>query len=118
MARNILAREVPALAAGHVEGLRSELRAREELQVDGVNGWILHAGGREVLAAVRTRLSLGGDELPMCTSVLRDFGNVSRPFVRFVLERAMAKNAPGFLLHRPTEPASATRRFGARVLRG
>jgi alkylresorcinol/alkylpyrone synthase len=31
----------------------------------------------------------------LSASVLHDFGNVSSPFVLFVLERALAQNAPG-----------------------
>ena len=95
MLRNILSREVPEIAARHVENLLSEMLNRYPLQRAEVTGWILHAGGREVLAAVRKRLNLNEHDLRLSASVLSEFGNVSSPFVLFVLERALAQNAPG-----------------------
>ncbi|HTH49874.1 MAG TPA: 3-oxoacyl-[acyl-carrier-protein] synthase III C-terminal domain-containing protein, partial [Candidatus Limnocylindria bacterium] len=60
-----------------------------------VTGWILHAGGREVLAAVQDRIGLRDADLTRSAGVLRDYGNLSSPFVLFVLERALAEEAPG-----------------------
>jgi alkylresorcinol/alkylpyrone synthase len=62
-----------------------------------LNGWILHAGGREVLAALQRRLGLSESDLRRSAAVLSDYGNVSSPFVLFVLERALAEGAPGGL---------------------
>jgi len=95
MLRNILTREVPALAAKHVGNLLADMLNRHPLKRAELTGWILHAGGREVLAAVQHRLGLNEADLRRSTDVLRDFGNVSSPFVLFVLERALAQNAPG-----------------------
>ncbi|GDY19379.1 chalcone synthase [Verrucomicrobiota bacterium] len=95
MLRNILTREVPALAAKHVENLLAEILQRHGLERADVTGWMLHAGGREVLAALQKRLALGEPDLRRSAAVLREFGNVSSPFVLFVLERALAEHAPG-----------------------
>lgn len=95
MLRNILTRKVPALAARHVAQLLAEMLEHYPLQRADLTGWILHAGGREVLAALQKRLGLGESDLRLSTGVLRDFGNLSSPFVFFVLERALAQNAPG-----------------------
>lgn len=95
MLRNILSRQVPALAAQHVEELLEAMLRRHPLTRAEVAGWILHAGGREVLAAVQKRLGLTEADLRLSAAVLRDFGNVSSPFVLFVLEQALAQNAPG-----------------------
>ena len=95
MLRNILTREVPALAAGHVEILLGEMLELHPLKRAEVTGWILHAGGREVLGALQKKLGLSESDLRMSAAVLREFGNVSSPFVLFVLERALAENAPG-----------------------
>jgi predicted naringenin-chalcone synthase len=95
MLRNILSREVPELAARHVGKLFLEMLHRYPLKRSEINGWILHAGGREVLAALQKSLGLDETDLRLSAGVLCDFGNVSSPFVLFVLERALAQNAPG-----------------------
>ncbi|MEY2408327.1 MAG: hypothetical protein QOF48_997 [Verrucomicrobiota bacterium] len=95
MLRNILNREVPAIAAGHVKKLLIGMLKESSLKRHEVTGWILHAGGREVLAALQKELDLDPADLCESAGVLRDIGNVSSPFVLFVLERALANNAPG-----------------------
>jgi alkylresorcinol/alkylpyrone synthase len=95
MLRNILNRHVPVFAAKHVESLLREMLRCYPLKQSDVTGWILHAGGREVLAALQKRLGLSERALSLSAGVLLDFGNVSSPFVLFVLERALAQNAPG-----------------------
>jgi len=95
MLRNILTREVPALVAGQVAILVDEMLSARSLGRPDITGWMLHAGGREVLAALQTRLGLQAADLQRSAGVLRDFGNISSPFVLFVLERALAENAPG-----------------------
>ncbi len=95
MMRNILTREVPALAAKHVEELLTKMLGHHPLERADVTGWILHAGGREVLAALQQRLGFRAEDLQRSAAVLREFGNVSSPFVFFVLERALTESAPG-----------------------
>jgi alkylresorcinol/alkylpyrone synthase len=95
MLRNILTSQVPARAAGHAENLLTEMLNRAKLKRADLTGWILHAGGREVLAALQRRLGLSESDLRRSAAVLSDYGNVSSPFVLFVLERALAESAPG-----------------------
>ena len=95
MLRNILSREVPTLAAAHVETLLTDMLNRSGLKPRDVAAWILHAGGREVLGAVQKGLGLKASDLSLSADVLRDFGNVSSPFVLFLLERALEQNVPG-----------------------
>ena len=49
----------------------------------------------QVLAALQARLGLSADDVQRSTVLLREIGNVSSPFVFFVLERALAEHAPG-----------------------
>lgn len=95
MLRNILGREVPGLAAGHLQELLGTLLQNHPPARQDITGWILHAGGRDVLAAVQKRLVLEDDDLRHSAAVLREFGNLSSPFVLFVLERALRQNTPG-----------------------
>jgi len=95
MLRNILTRGVPSLAAKHVGKLLATMLERHQLERADITGWILHAGGREVLAAMQNSLELGPEELNRSVVVLREFGNLSSPFVFFVLERSLTEAAPG-----------------------
>lgn len=95
MLRNILTRDVPALAAKHAGEMFDTMLKSANLARSDITGWIVHAGGREVLAALKERLELSDDELRRSIDTLRDYGNVSSPFVFFVLEQALADSTPG-----------------------
>ncbi len=95
MLRNILGSEVPTLAARHVGALAEEGLRRRGLGKESVTGWILHAGGRDVLKAVRERLGLGEEATALSAEILREHGNLSSPFVLFVLAEALRRNRPG-----------------------
>jgi alkylresorcinol/alkylpyrone synthase len=95
MLRNILTPQVPTLAANHAEKVLQTVLTAAEVQRDQITTWIWHAGGRDVLLALRDKFEL--DEAALCWSaaVLQELGNVSSPFVYHVLERAITNGAPG-----------------------
>jgi predicted naringenin-chalcone synthase len=95
MLRNILTTAVPALAATHVDQVLTEGLERERLSRADITGWILHAGGREILASVRQRVGLTEHDTRWSAAILRDYGNVSSACVYFVLQAALAEQAPG-----------------------
>lgn len=95
MLRNILTPEVPDIAARHAVTVLEEVLARAGQSRDRIRTWILHAGGRDVLAALRERLGLTEADTRRSADVLRTFGNLSSPFVLVVLQRALAEGAPG-----------------------
>jgi alkylresorcinol/alkylpyrone synthase len=69
--------------------------ARAGLSRDQVRGWILHAGGRDVLLALEERFGLDSEALRYSREALREYGNLSSAFVYFVLDAALADAAPG-----------------------
>ena len=95
MLRNILTLPVPRLAAEHAESLLGEVLERELISREAVSGWILHAGGRKVLEELQSHLALGADETRFSRAMLREYGNLSSPFVLFVLKAALDAKAPG-----------------------
>lgn len=95
MLRNILTPAVPALAAKHVDQVLTEGLQRANISRDDITGWILHAGGREILSAVRQQTGLTEDDTRWSAAILRDYGNVSSPCVYFVLQAALNEQAPG-----------------------
>lgn len=97
MLRNILAPQVPGLAAKHAETVLATVLARHGLRREDLAAWIMHAGGREVLAALQAQLGVPAADVARSAAVLREHGNLSSPFVLFVLRDALAAGAPGGL---------------------
>ena len=95
MLRNVLTRAVPVLAAEHAQQVLATVLARAGLQPSDVSAWIMHAGGRDVLQALARRLELPADALHHSAAMLREYGNLSSAFVYFVLQAALAADAPG-----------------------
>ncbi len=96
MLRNILTREVPALAAEYAEHVLETVLVRAGLVSADIAAWIMHAGGRDVLLALEKRFELGDrDAFRYSAAMLREYGNLSSAFVYFVLEAALADDAPG-----------------------
>ena len=95
MLRNILSREVPALAAQYAQQVLKTVLGRAGLHKADVSAWIMHAGGRDVLHALERSLKLTGSDLGYSAAMLREYGNMSSAFVYFVLQAALRDNAPG-----------------------
>jgi alkylresorcinol/alkylpyrone synthase len=86
---------VPELAAEHAQKVLNTVLGRAGLHPQQISAWIMHAGGRDVLLALERRLELAPADLRYSTAMLREYGNLSSAFVYFVLEAAIADNAPG-----------------------
>jgi alkylresorcinol/alkylpyrone synthase len=93
--RNILTPPVPALAASYAAQIFREVTHRTGVKREEISNWIVHAGGRDVLLALREQLDLHEKQLLWSTAVLRELGNVSSSFVFHVLERALHHGAGG-----------------------
>jgi alkylresorcinol/alkylpyrone synthase len=93
--RNILTREVPELAAGHASEVLGKALADAGVTRDEITGWIMHAGGRDVLLALQARLGMDLGGLRYSRDALREYGNLSSAFVYFVLDAALADAAAG-----------------------
>jgi len=94
MLRNVLTRAVPALAADYAQRVLHTVLQRAGLQTSDVNAWIMHAGGRDVLQEVERRFELDSADLRYSAAMLREYGNLSSAFVYFVLQAALADDAP------------------------
>ena len=95
MLRNILTRAVPTLAAEYAHRVLGSVLGRAGLGPADVSAWIMHAGGRDVLLAIERRFELDANALRHSAEVLREYGNLSSAFVYFVLQAALADDAPG-----------------------
>jgi predicted naringenin-chalcone synthase len=95
MLRNILSRDVPYLAAEHADLVLQAVLRRQHLDMNDIRGWIMHAGGRDVLAALERKFCLEPTALHHSTQMLREYGNLSSAFVYFVLQAALRDNLRG-----------------------
>lgn len=91
--RNILTRPVPRLAAEHAEQVLDRVLAENSLERSAIEGWIWHAGGRDVLLALQDRLALTAEQTRWSRETLARYGNLSSAFVYFVLQAALADDA-------------------------
>jgi alkylresorcinol/alkylpyrone synthase len=89
MLRNILSPQVPQVAGKIAAKLFSDSLAAAKIKRGEITGWILHAGGRDVISSLREKLNLTESAVRHSAAVLREFGNISSPTVYFVLERAL-----------------------------
>jgi alkylresorcinol/alkylpyrone synthase len=97
MLRNILTLPVPKLAGMHARAVLDDVLEREGLSREAIDAWILHAGGKRVLAELQGAIGLDDGAIRHSSAVLREFGNLSSPFVLFVLQAALAGGAkPGW----------------------
>jgi alkylresorcinol/alkylpyrone synthase len=95
MLRNILTLPVPKLAAQHARRVLDDALARAAMRRDDIDAWIVHAGGRRVLAELQHEIGLSADDTSWSASMLREYGNLSSPFVLFVLQAALRGGAKG-----------------------
>ncbi|MGH7004302.1 MAG: type III polyketide synthase [Alphaproteobacteria bacterium] len=93
--RNILSLRVPRLAATNAAAVLETALAKAGLARADIAQWIWHAGGRNVLAALQERIGLAPDDLRRSGTMLRRYGNLSSPFVFYVLQNALGDEAPG-----------------------
>jgi alkylresorcinol/alkylpyrone synthase len=95
MLRNILSREVPALAAQYAQQVLEKVLGRAGLHTADMSAWIMHAGGRDVLLSLERGLQLKASDLGYSAAMLREYGNLSSAFVYFVLQAALTDEAAG-----------------------
>jgi predicted naringenin-chalcone synthase len=97
MLRNILEPQVPGLAAKHAGAVFKQVLQSAGVARDQIAGWVMHAGGREILLAMQKGLCLSEHDLRWSASVLHDYGNVSSPCVYFVLQATLNDGVDGGL---------------------
>jgi predicted naringenin-chalcone synthase len=95
--RNVLTRNVPVIGAKAVAQVVARLLERNGLTQDGIDWWVVHPGGTQVLNAVQRQVGLAPERLRFSYEIFRNFGNMSSPSVMFVLDRILreAKPKPG-----------------------
>jgi predicted naringenin-chalcone synthase len=94
MLRNILTLPVPRLAADHAGALLGRVLEEKQVPREEITAYVMHAGGRKVLEELRRNLDLDEQQTGLSAKVLRRYGNLSSPFVLFVLDEALESPTP------------------------
>ncbi|HXT95183.1 MAG TPA: 3-oxoacyl-[acyl-carrier-protein] synthase III C-terminal domain-containing protein [Polyangia bacterium] len=94
---SVLSKDVPGLIKGEIARLVRTLIDRRELPREKLSCFVLHPGGRKILAYIEEALGLRREETEPSWEILRDFGNQSSASVLFVLHDWLTKRraAPG-----------------------
>ena len=95
--KSILSPSVPEIVAKHVETVLAQVLKRHGVTQTDISAWVLHAGGNQVLKALRRRLGLTEKDTALSASILKDYGNMSSPFVLYVLKEQLAQDPQGGL---------------------
>ncbi|MDZ4791479.1 MAG: type III polyketide synthase [Hyphomicrobiales bacterium] len=90
----IFDRAIPPFAAERIEPAMAQIVQRANLQLSDIDRFTCHPGGKKVIEALESALSLGQGALDHERSVLADYGNMSAPTVLFVLERSITAGLP------------------------
>ena len=91
---SVLSKEVPALLKSAIGRLVAALAGRRGLSPDQLSCFVLHPGGRKILAFAEEELGLRREDTQPSWDVLRDFGNQSSASVLFVLHEWLTKRHP------------------------
>ena len=93
----VLSRDVPELIRSQIRGLVGCFLARNGLGLERVDAFVLHPGGRKLLASIEEELGLPRERTQPSWDVLREYGYLSSASVLFVLHEWLTKRrvAPG-----------------------
>jgi len=91
---SVLSKDVPGLIKSEIARLVRMLAARRELTREQLSCFVLHPGGRKILAFIEEELGLRRDDTQLSWEILRDFGNQSSASVLFVLHEWLTKRQP------------------------
>lgn len=90
----IFAQAIPPFAHEHVGPAISGILARSGHTMADVDRFICHPGGKRVVLALESALSLPQGSLDHEREVLLEHGNMSSPTVLFVLDRVLKRGLP------------------------
>ena len=95
----LLAKDLPEKLGAELSGIVDQLLGGVDLRRQDLTSFVLHPGGRKILAALAQALNIERDQMQPSWDVLRDHGNVSSAAVLFVLDRWLRRHRPPAQTH-------------------
>ena len=89
-----IGRELPKLARRQLRELVAEFLASAGTDMDAIDHWIVHPGGRGIIDGVQKGLGLTDEDVAISRDVLARFGNMGTPSSFYVLRETIARRAP------------------------
>lgn len=87
-------RDIPSFVQQHAASEVDKACRSWQLSRDNIDCYIVHPGGRKVLAAYAESLALEAETFAEAAAILRDYGNVSSVSILLELERVLQKQHP------------------------
>ncbi len=93
----VLSRDVPEMIRARIRELVGCFLERNGLDAERIDAFVLHPGGRKLLASIEEELGLPRERTQPSWDVLREYGNLSSASVLFVLHEWLSSRsvAPG-----------------------
>lgn len=76
---------VPEVIKGGIKKLTASLLQKINFQLSDISFFAIHPGGKKILEAIETELSISKEQNQFAYQVLKNYGNMSSPTVLFVL---------------------------------
>lgn len=89
-----IGRELPKLARRQLRELVAGFLADAGTEIDAIDHWIVHPGGRGIIDGVQGGLRLTDEDVAISRDVLARFGNMGTPSSFYVLRETIARRAP------------------------
>ncbi|HVQ54577.1 MAG TPA: 3-oxoacyl-[acyl-carrier-protein] synthase III C-terminal domain-containing protein [Thermoanaerobaculia bacterium] len=90
----VLSRDVPDMIRGRIRELVHCFLARNRVAPGDIGAFVLHPGGRKLLAAIEEELALPRGRTQPSWDVLAEYGNLSSASVLFVLHEWLTRSRP------------------------
>jgi predicted naringenin-chalcone synthase len=89
-----IGRELPAIAETDLRPLAEDFLHGQGLDMDAIDHWLVHPGGRGIVEAVQLGLGLSDEQVEPSMHVLSEYGNVGTPSAFFVLQATTERRRP------------------------
>jgi predicted naringenin-chalcone synthase len=86
--------DLPEAAAAVLPKLVDDFLSSLGLTHEAIDHWIVHPGGRGILARVQEALALSDAQVAVSHDVLADHGNMGTPTIFYVLDETVRRRAP------------------------
>ncbi len=90
----VLSRDVPDMIRGRIRDIVRHFLERNAMAPGDIEAFVLHPGGRKLLAAIEDELALPRERTQPSWDVLAEFGNLSSASVLFVLHEWLTRRRP------------------------